>query len=330
MGYYNLPPSKLPTELNALEKLLRALDLEGATEALDLLETISRNTAQNPSEEKYRRLRTTNEKLAPLFRQPGIQPVMQEMGWQQEGEFMVLPKSVSIDFAKHVVKILEAKSHYSKLRETAKKTSKLADDPQKADMLRQLELDRRERAAGTTQAPAPVAATEGLSEEAQIEAAIKMSLEASDASAQGGYPVAPAPGPAVPVREAPMPASTAPAAAATPKTEKKPVSEFDFKRREDVEKKRQEQDMSLTDLRSLQKQKYKEFQEDPNARNSEAYQRPASVAGGKKEEGWFDWMWGGASSSSSGGGGGGGGGNDRKPRMKTMKDLPPPPRRGGG
>ena len=37
-----------------------ALPLDGAIKALDLLETITRNTAQNPQEEKFRRVRTTN------------------------------------------------------------------------------------------------------------------------------------------------------------------------------------------------------------------------------------------------------------------------------
>eukprot|EP00930_Biecheleria_cincta_P036184 TRINITY_DN24828_c0_g1_i1.p1 TRINITY_DN24828_c0_g1~~TRINITY_DN24828_c0_g1_i1.p1 ORF type:complete len:352 (+),score=98.21 TRINITY_DN24828_c0_g1_i1:63-1058(+) len=331
MGYYNQPVNKLPTELNELEKLLRALQLDGAIEALDLLETITRNVIQNASEDKYRRLRTTNEKLKPLFGQPGVLPAMQEMGWQEEGEFMVLPKAVKLDFPQHVVKILEAKSHYGKLRESEKRTAKLAEDPNKAAMLKQLELDRRERSAGQEQVPVSVPAAApaagaapvpDTSEEEQIQAAIKLSLQ------EGSQQAA-----AQPAQAANSPAKPVAASGAGPK---KPQSAFDFKRREDPEKKREEAENTLQDLRAIQKAKFKEFQADPNAKNSEAYQRPAAIGpGGKKEEGWFDWMWGGSSSSSSGGGGGGGGGgyggrrDDRKPRMKTIGDLPKPPRGGG-
>ncbi|CAE7319456.1 unnamed protein product [Symbiodinium sp. KB8] len=66
MSYYGLPPTKFANEYNEFEKLLRALPLDGAIKALDLLETITRNTAQNPQEEKFRRVRTTNVRLLTL------------------------------------------------------------------------------------------------------------------------------------------------------------------------------------------------------------------------------------------------------------------------
>ncbi|CAE7678780.1 unnamed protein product, partial [Symbiodinium pilosum] len=166
--YYNLPPTKFANEYNEFEKLLRALPVDGAIKALDMLETITRNTAQNPQEEKYRRVRTTNDKLSVLFSLPGIIPVMQSMGWEQDGEFMQLPKSVKLDFPNHVVKILEAKSHFGKLQESEKRAAKLAQDPNKAELLKQLELDRRERSS----VPRPeVQATpvEQMSEEEQMQ-----------------------------------------------------------------------------------------------------------------------------------------------------------------
>eukprot|EP00435_Cladocopium_sp_Y103_P009921 s5607_g2.t1 len=51
MTYYNLPPTKFANEFNDFEKSLRALPADGAIKGLDLLETITRNTAQNPKEE---------------------------------------------------------------------------------------------------------------------------------------------------------------------------------------------------------------------------------------------------------------------------------------
>eukprot|EP00439_Symbiodinium_sp_Y106_P080535 s39_g19.t1 len=289
MSYYGLPPTKFANEYNEFEKLLRALPLDGAIKALDLLETITRNTAQSPQEEKFRRVRTTNEKLSALFGLPGIIPVMECMGWQQDGEFLQLPKSVKLDFPQHVVKILEAKSHFGKLQESEKRAAKLGqdglreslswfrvksriiEDPNKAELLKQLELDRRER--GSAPRPEAPAAVQPMSEEEQLQ-----------------------------------------------------------DRFLDPEKKRQEQEMSLADIRAMQKQKFKElhipcdFQADPNAKTSEAYKRPAAIApGGSEEKGWFDWMWGGSSSSSGGYGGGGGGKPDKPdrqgPKMKTIKDA---------
>lgn len=313
MSYYNLPPTKFANEYNDFEKSLRALPADGAIKGLDLLETITRNTAQNPKEEKYRKVRTTNEKLAPFFSMPGSIAVMKNMGWEQDGEFMVLPKSVTLDFPQHLVKILEAKSHFGKLQEQEKRVAKLAQDPNKATTLKQLELDRRERQAAdalTEKAPAQVPSTAELTEEEQIAAAIKLSMEtAPEAKSEDRTPPSPA------KRDI-----------AAPKASDRKESAFDFKRRDDPEKKRQEQESSLADIRALQKQKFKEFQADPTARQSEAYQRPPS-APGASEPGWFDWMWGGGSSSS--GGGGYGGGDDRKPKMKTIRDLPKPVKRGG-
>ncbi|OLP75000.1 hypothetical protein AK812_SmicGene45289, partial [Symbiodinium microadriaticum] len=181
MSYYGLPPTKFANEYNEFEKLLRALPLDGAIKALDLLETITRNTAQNPQDEKFRRVRTTNEKLSALFGLPGIIPVMECMGWQQDGEFLQLPKSVKLDFPQHVVKILEAKSHFGKLQESEKRAAKLAQDPNKAELLKQLELDRRER--GSAPKPEAPAAVQAMSEEEQLQAALKLSMETASATA---------------------------------------------------------------------------------------------------------------------------------------------------
>jgi len=296
MTYYNLPPTRFANEYNDFEKSLRALPADGAIKGLDLLETITRNTAQNPKEEKFRRVRSTNEKLAPLFSLPGSIAVMKNMGWEQEGEFMVLPKSITLDFPQHVVKILEAKSHFGKLQEQEKRAAKLSQDPNKATMLKQLELDRRERSAdGYAKTVAPAASTE----EAELAEAIRLSMEAApEAKAETPSP------PKTPVSDTPA----VPAVPTAAKGDKK-ESAFDFKRREDPEKKRQEQETSLADIRALQKQKFKDFQADPDAKKSEAYQKPPTIGpGGSEEKGWFDWMWGGSSSSSGGGGGGGQGG----------------------
>jgi len=322
MGYYNLPPTSYAQELSEFEKLLRNLPVECAIPALDLLETLSRKVIQNPSEEKYRRVRTTNEKLVPLFGVPGTVDVMENMGWQYDGEFMTLPNDVNLDFQAHIVKILEAKSHFGKQKELAARSAKMTADPAKADLLKQLEIDRRERSAAAG-LPIAVAKVEKCVPDAK---AAPAPVTVSSPPASESAPVAGATAVASPDT------ADATSGAARPK------SAFDFERRGKAEEQRKEGELSLQDLRALQKEKFKEFQSDPNARRTEAYQRPPSTADGASEAGWFDWLWGsgGGSSSSGGGGGGGGGGNRRNqpppggPRMKTMKDLPAPIRRGGG
>lgn len=406
MGYYNQPAQITITELTDFEKLLRTLPVDRAIEALDMLETLSRNVIQHPSEDKYRRVRSTNEKLSVLFGTPGIFDVMADMGWCKEGEFMVLPKEARLDFPKHIVPILEAKSYFGKQRESAKKSGRMQQDPNKAGLLQQLEIDRRERAAGQLAKAAPAAApaaagypaaakappavappvatsvvaqttapeqtpnttVPGLKDKiAQIgemgfsstdaEAAllahdgdVERSIEAlcNGWTAPTAAPTTPAPvavAKAVPVAGA-VAASGAAVATAVVATEaaNRPQaaqakaatakSAGAFERREDKEQKRKEADMSLQDLRALQKEKFKEFKDDPNAGKGAAYQRPASTTNGSQEAGWFDWMWGGSSSNSSGNGGGGGGGRPRQPppgpRMKTISDLPKPCRPAGG
>merc|ERR1712232_48440 len=120
-----------------------------------------------------------------------------------------------------------------------------------------------------------------------------------------------------------------------PDAKKKPQkSAFDFESRAKKQDEATKATESLADLRAQQKAKYQAFEADPNAKKQEAYQRPASVAdGGKNEQGWGDWFGGmfGGGGSSSGNGRGGGGGNNRPqdrggggPRIKTVADLPKP------
>lgn len=317
MGYGGYAPgdSSRASELNDLERALRALPVDQSMAALDLMETLTRNTAQNPKEEKFRKIRWTNEKLAAMTAVPGARDALLEMGWVPEGEdFLVLPKNMQLDFGKHVGKILEAKSYYAKRKEAEKKAAKIAGDPNKAATMKELEIDRRERAA------AAATATNG-----------------------GGRVATPSPPPA-PTTTKEQPAAVAPAAVAAvaPSAEKQAAPGGDEKTAAaatvPAEKKGtaggpspDAGPMSLQELRAMQKSKYKEFEADPNARKSNAYQQGPSVWSHNnkpEEKGWWDSWFGGGSSSS----------NNRKPpsdrqgpRIKGVADLPkPPPRMGGG
>jgi hypothetical protein len=363
-SYYNLPPAKLPTELSAFEKILRTLPLEGAKEALDLLETLTRNVIQHPGEDKFRNVRTTNEKLAALFGCEGALDIMMHMGWKVEGEMVVLPKDVKLDFPNHIVKILEAKGHYSKAMSIKRGAAKLGRDPAKAGLLHQLELDRRERApaapedttaqsSGYTVSEAPVLADTPELDVPEVEESkgkkdtssdVELSPESTtategidsepaqqDSTACGTVqqstqptPAASDDNPEVCSSSTQAVAATAAVAVAVPVAAQavKPTSESE-RRAQDKDNRK---DMTLQELRAMQKNKFNDFKADPSSAKSEAYNRPPATASGK-EAGWFDWMWSG--SSSSGSGGAPPPSDKPKPKMKTIADLPKPVRRGG-
>jgi len=315
-SYYNLPPGCQHTvDLSDFEKLLRQLPLDVGIEALDLLETITRNIVQYPTEEKYRKLRTTNEKLQVLFGAAGHKEIMLDMGWQVDGEFMVLPKEVKLTFPKHIVKFLEAKNHYSKQRNIKKGSAKMSRDPGQADTLQKLELDRKEAQAR---------------EEAQTRAA--RAPEAAVAAPE----VLPTKASAETVQEPrdPSPESTAstactlPSAAEAPEPKQTPKTSPDFAPPQRQTKTEPQKEMSLQELRALQKSKFQDFKENPTAAQTEAFNRPPSDAN-TQEPGWFDWLWGGSSSSSGGGGAPPPSGQRPKPKMKGVADLPKPVQRGG-
>jgi len=145
MGYYSTgySSSRGVQELSALERLLRQLAKDGTLETLDVLERIARSVVQNHPE--YRSLRVDSDALTALFRVPCAVDTLGAMGWERDGETLVLPASIKLDFQTHVVSILEAKRYQAKLIEDNKKSAKRAADPKKAELLRQVALDRQEQ-----------------------------------------------------------------------------------------------------------------------------------------------------------------------------------------
>lgn len=136
-----------------------------------------------------------------------------------------------------------------------------------------------------------------------------------------------------PVTAPPCPVTAPPVTEVPSSQPAKPTkSAFDFESKTKKQDEHKQAEQSVQDLRELQKQKYKQFEADPNARKGAEYQRPASTVNGQ-EKGWWDsWFGSGGSSSNSSSG------NNKKPppapppggpRMKTMNDLPKPVQRGG-
>lgn len=123
-----------------------------AIQALDLVETLTRMIIQNPSEEKFRRLRCANEKLQPIFGTAQGRAVMAEMGWKldESSEALVLSQQQArkLDFPQHIAKILDTKSYFGKQIEKEKNAKRNAGmDKNKTQLLQEIQNDRRERGA---------------------------------------------------------------------------------------------------------------------------------------------------------------------------------------
>lgn len=100
MGYGGYAPganSRMADALTPLQQALRGLPLEQAPEALTLIDKLTRNVQRNPSEEKFRKINLANEKIKKAIADvPNAINLMMEMGWVQEGDFLILPDTVSL------------------------------------------------------------------------------------------------------------------------------------------------------------------------------------------------------------------------------------------
>jgi hypothetical protein len=168
MGYGGYAPganSRMADKLTPLQEALRALPLEhidangeahDVMETLALIEKLTRNIVQNPSEAKFRNINLANGKIKKAIADmPNAIALMQEMGWVLEMEVderkpLVLPPNVRLSHHPHVVEIIEAQDHYkTKAKKEAvsqMRASKAMDAD--AELLRkQIEADRKEKAA---------------------------------------------------------------------------------------------------------------------------------------------------------------------------------------
>ena len=249
------------------------------------------------------------------------------MGWElSDDETLELPSTAPSTTADDIGRILKAKAYFARLRKEQQKNpdvtkpSKSAFQFQNRKIREQAEKDsedniariRKERrdqyASGTSSRP-----SENPPMTSEAKATPPVVKELSSAVKSISKP------------------SVALSSGASPSRSRQNASETAFQKAE----------READEMRRVQKERYKRFQQDPDARNSEAYKRPASVANGAKVTDDFSWWnpltwgsgWGGGDDGSSGSGGGprpnGGGERRSGPRIKTVADLPKPPSGGG-
>merc|ERR1711933_36907 len=160
MGYAGYAPgenSRMTEALSVYERALRGLPLEQWEDTLELIEKLTRNVVRNPRDEKFRKIRLTNKKIAECVADvPGAIDLMRTMGWSdgtvEEGDpCLVLPADVKLDFQEHVGKIVDVKSYYRKEKEDAKRREARQDrieaDPELRALKEKMDKDRAEVAA---------------------------------------------------------------------------------------------------------------------------------------------------------------------------------------
>eukprot|EP00928_Gymnodinium_smaydae_P081972 TRINITY_DN653_c0_g1_i2.p1 TRINITY_DN653_c0_g1~~TRINITY_DN653_c0_g1_i2.p1 ORF type:complete len:187 (-),score=65.76 TRINITY_DN653_c0_g1_i2:553-1113(-) len=154
MGYAGYAPganSKMGEARTPLQEALRQLPLDKWEATLELIEKLTRNVVRNPSDDKFRRIKLTNPKIAAAITDvPNALALLKEMGWVQEGEELVLPSSVRLVHETEVVGIIDAKDFYKKEAEKEHRRQMMErkeKDPEKELLRKQLEADRQEKAA---------------------------------------------------------------------------------------------------------------------------------------------------------------------------------------
>ena len=151
MGYAGYAPGHKVQIATTLQQLLKLIKSDAT---LATMEKLTRNSAQAPGEEKFRKIRLTNEKIAAVITNvDGAVEAMCEMGWVKEadGEFLVLPPAKSVSM-REVREIDDARRALKKWEEEELKRRIAARNkanacPDKARLLAETAADRAEQKA---------------------------------------------------------------------------------------------------------------------------------------------------------------------------------------
>ena len=149
MGYAGYAPGHKVQIATTLQQLLKLIKSDAT---LATMEKLTRNSAQAPAEEKFRKIRLTNEKIAAVITNvDGAVEAMCEMGWVKEGdgEFLVLPPAKSVSM-REVREIDDARRALKKWEEEELKRRIAARNkanacPDKARLLAEMAADRAEQ-----------------------------------------------------------------------------------------------------------------------------------------------------------------------------------------
>ncbi|CAE8625094.1 unnamed protein product [Polarella glacialis] len=150
MGYGGYSPGNQVAEAKTpLQQALHALPLAQAQETLDLIERLTRNVVHSPKEEKFRKIKLSNPKIAAAITNvPFAVDALKEMGWVDDEEGLMLPATTRLEHHPAVVAIIDAKAHFTKEAEVQRRREAVARkvvDPEKEELMRKMAEDRVEK-----------------------------------------------------------------------------------------------------------------------------------------------------------------------------------------
>lgn len=326
-----------------LEEIGKELTPPEALETYQTLAKIFGNILDNPSEAKFRNLKKDNKVISgKILRSNHAASLLLAIGFEDEEGMYRLPLDSDLDVLRTAHELLECLvlSSDAVAPETAvEPAGGAAECAEPAPEVTPTPARVAAAAAPAAASGQSAAIFQGLAKRRddprqgqmdQLQAARAAQKAQFVANPEGPTPVAAA----VPVAASGYPTSGAAIDAAAAAKKNKPTDIRAFQNRGKKEEEKNRAAMTLEEIRREQKSKYKDFENDPNAKKQEAYKQPPSVAGGAKAEegwgGWFGGMFGGGSSST---------GSSSKPRqqperrgpnIKGVADLPKPPPRAGG
>jgi len=326
--------SRPEAHLEGMEDLLEEIGKElSPAEARETYETLAKvlgNILANPGEAKFRSLKKDNKVIAvKILRSNNAASLLLAMGFEDEGGAYRLEPDADLETMRTVHELLECLLLSSEDLEPPSTAE--AKEPAVAAVAAVAAVTAV-AAVAAAEKPAVVANPQafGRRNEAETKRQEQIDqLQAARAAQRAQYtenPQGPAAGPAILAAQA-----GGYPAASTADAKKKSTgnTSFDFKNRNQAEQEKIKGEQSLEAIRKAQKDKFKDWQSDPNAPKQQALKLDPSVSAptAKAEDnGWFGGWFGGSSSS----------GNTkpaperRNPRIKGVADLPKPVQRGGG
>lgn len=302
-----------------------------ARETYETLAKIFGNILKNPTEVKFRTLKKDNKVIAAkVLRSKHAASLLLALGFDDEGGAYTCP-AVDVDTLSTAVDLLNC------MVLTMPEEPK--EEPAEAAPATAVASGAAAVAVGGASAlaakPSVVENPQGFKRRDDAEAKRQAQMDQLQAAraAKGAEYVENPSGPPPPAPSAAAGYPSASAAEESANAKKKPATAFDFQDRGKKEQEKNKAAMSLEEMRRAQKEKFKDWKSDPNAKEQEAYKMPPSVAGGAKVEdnnsGWFGGLFGGGWGGSSSGSKPTQKPQDRKPNIKGVADLPKPPPRAG-
>jgi hypothetical protein len=318
-----------------LEEIGKELLPSQAQETYQTLAKIFGNILDNPTEAKFKSLKKDNKVIAgKILRSNHAASLLLTIGFDDDGTTYTLPQEADLELLRTAHDLLQC---IVLSAEDATPAPQASAPPVAAAAVTAAAVGGAAVAASAAK-PAVPADPRGFGRRDDAEAkrqAQADQLQAARAARGAQFqenPQGPPP-PAVPAKQA---AGYPADAQHEDHAKKNKPTAFDFKDRGKAEQEKNRAASSLEEMRKAQKDKFKEFQSDPNAKNQQAYKAPPSTVGGKADDGWGGWFGGmfGGGSSSNGSSGPSSKPQDRRdrpgPRIKGVADLPKPPPRAGG